>query len=123
MGRKKLIPDKFAEQATGIRLSSHEKLCSERMAQLIKSIDELKKDVKEIQDSVKLFEKTAKEVSTLQHRLEAMYENIGGKLSRYYEIGDVDSTAPLAPKNADITEKQVFYTDKKNRKRKFDDGK
>ena len=48
MGRKKLNPDKFAEQATGIRLSSHEKLCSERMAQLIKSIDELKKDVKEM---------------------------------------------------------------------------
>ena len=48
MARKKVIPAKFAEQATGIRLSSHEKLCSERMAQLIKSIDELKKDVKEM---------------------------------------------------------------------------
>ena len=46
----------------------------------------VKKDVKEIQDSVKLFEKTAKEVGTLQHRLEAMYENIGGKLSRYYVV-------------------------------------
>ena len=83
----------------------------------------VKKDVKEINDSVKLFEKTAKEVSTLQHRLEAMYENIGGKLSRYYEIADVDNTVPLAPKNAQIKEKQVFYTDKKGRKRKFDDGK
>lgn len=38
----------YAEQTTGVRLSSHEKLCSERMAQLIKSIDELKKDVKEM---------------------------------------------------------------------------
>ena len=80
----------------------------------------VKKDVKEINDSVKMFEKTAKEVSTLQHRLEAMYENIGGKLSRYYEIADIDNTAPIAPKNNKITEKNVFYTDKKGRKRKFD---
>ena len=83
----------------------------------------VKKDVKEINDSVKMFEKTAKEVSTLQHRLEAMYENIGGKLSRYYEIADIDNTAPIAPKNKKITEKNVFYTDDKGRKRKFDDGK
>ncbi len=49
MARKKVNPvQKYAEQTTGVRLSSHEKLCSERMAQLIKSIDELKKDVKEM---------------------------------------------------------------------------
>ena len=83
----------------------------------------VKKDVKEINDSVKMFEKTAKEVSTLQHRLEAMYENIGGKLSRYYEIADADNTVPIAPKNNKITEKNVFFTDDKGRKRKFDDGK
>jgi len=83
----------------------------------------VKKDVKEINDSVKLFEKTAKEVGTLQHRLEAMYENIGGKLSRYYEIADVDNTVPLSPKNANLKEKDVFFTDDKGRKRKFDDGK
>jgi hypothetical protein len=82
----------------------------------------VKKDVKEINDSVKLFEKTAKEVGTLQHRLEAMYENIGGKLSRYYEIADVDNTVPVAPKNAKINEKDVFFTDDEGRKRKFDDG-
>ena len=52
-----------------------------------------------------------------------MYENIGGKLSRYYEIDNVDVTVPVAPKNANLKEKQVFYTDKQNRKRKFDDGK
>lgn len=60
----------------------------------------VKKDVKEINDSVKLFEKTAKEVGVLQHRLEAMYENIGTKLGRYYEIADIDNTIPLAPKNS-----------------------
>ena len=49
MARKKTNPIQMcAEQTTGVRLSSHEKLCSERMAQLIKSIDELKKDVKEM---------------------------------------------------------------------------
>jgi len=49
MATKKTNPiQMYAEQTTGVRLSSHEKLCSERMAQLIKSIDELKKDVKEM---------------------------------------------------------------------------
>ena len=82
----------------------------------------VKKDIKEIGNSVKLFEKTAKEVGTLQHRLEAMYEDIGGKLSRYYEIADVDKTIPLAPKNANLKEKEVFYTDDNDKVRKFDDG-
>jgi len=82
----------------------------------------VKKDVKEINNAVKLFEKAAGEIGTLQHRVEALYEDIGGKLSRYYEIADVDKTIPLAPKNAKINEKDVFYTDDEGRKRKFDDG-
>jgi hypothetical protein len=36
----------------GIRLSSHEKLCAERMKQLIKSIDELNKKVSKLSDDV-----------------------------------------------------------------------
>jgi hypothetical protein len=49
MAKKKLNQvQMYAEQTTGVRLSSHEKLCSERMKQLIKSIDELGKDVKEM---------------------------------------------------------------------------
>ena len=36
----------------GYRLSSHEKLCAERMKQLIKSIDELKKNVANLNDSM-----------------------------------------------------------------------
>ena len=59
----------------------------------------VKKDVKEINNAVKLFEKAAGEVGTLQHRIEALYEDIGTKLSRYYEIADIDNTIPLAPKN------------------------
>jgi len=34
--------------STAIRLSSHEKLCAERMFQLIKTIDELRSDVKQL---------------------------------------------------------------------------
>ena len=33
---------------TSVRLSAHEKLCAERMAQLIKTIDELRGDVKQL---------------------------------------------------------------------------
>jgi hypothetical protein len=33
---------------TSVRLSAHEKLCAERMEQLIKSIDELRIDVKDL---------------------------------------------------------------------------
>ena len=36
----------------GYRLSSHERLCAERMKQLIKSIDELKKNVASLNDSM-----------------------------------------------------------------------
>ena len=36
----------------GYRLSSHERLCAERMKQLLKSIDELKKNVASLNDSM-----------------------------------------------------------------------
>jgi len=34
--------------ATSIRLSAHEKICAERMQTLIKTIDELRSDVKQL---------------------------------------------------------------------------
>jgi hypothetical protein len=34
--------------ATSIRLSAHEKICAERMSTLIKTIDELRVDVKDL---------------------------------------------------------------------------
>ena len=37
---------------TDIRLSAHEKLCAERMKQLLRSIDELKKTVSSLRDDV-----------------------------------------------------------------------
>jgi hypothetical protein len=36
----------------GIRLTSHEKICAERMSQLIKSIDEMKKEIKELRSDM-----------------------------------------------------------------------
>jgi DNA-binding transcriptional regulator GbsR (MarR family) len=48
----------------------------------------VKRDMKSLQDSVKVFEATCKEMSQLQHRLESMYEECGSKLGKYFEIGD-----------------------------------
>jgi hypothetical protein len=42
----------LAQQSVGIRLSSHEKLCSERMNNLITSIQRLEKKVDTLSDSV-----------------------------------------------------------------------
>lgn len=44
------------------------------------------RDLKEIKTDYKLFEKTCSEMHVLQQRLEAVYENIGNKLSRYYDL-------------------------------------
>ncbi len=41
-----MTPREYAEVSAGIRLSSHEKLCAERMKVLNESINELKKEVK-----------------------------------------------------------------------------
>ena len=52
MPRKKLTPKEYADVATGVRLSSHEKLCAERMKVLHESINELKKEVKSLRQDV-----------------------------------------------------------------------
>tara|TARA_R100001463_G_scaffold1585_1_gene6895 strand:+ start:238 stop:477 length:240 start_codon:yes stop_codon:yes gene_type:complete len=52
MPRKKITPKEFSEVATGVRLSSHEKLCAERMKLLHESITELKKEVKSLRNDV-----------------------------------------------------------------------
>jgi len=40
------------EDHNGIRLTSHEKICAERMGQLVKSIDEMKKEIKELRSDM-----------------------------------------------------------------------
>ena len=52
MARKKITPKEFSEVATGVRLSSHEKLCSERMEHLMIAIGELKTEVKSLRQDV-----------------------------------------------------------------------
>ena len=54
MPRKKITPSLIAEQATGVRLSSHEKLCAERMKTLNESINELKREVKSLIQDVSM---------------------------------------------------------------------
>jgi len=52
MPRKKITPKQYAEVAAGVRLSAHEKLCAERMKNLITSIERLEKKVDALQDNV-----------------------------------------------------------------------
>jgi len=49
----------------------------------------LKRDVKYLSDSVVLFEKTSKEIHELQYRLESLFDDIGSKLSKYFEIESI----------------------------------
>ena len=52
MPRKKITPKQFNEVATGVRLSAHEKLCAERMENILKSIERLEKKVEQLSDHV-----------------------------------------------------------------------
>ena len=52
MPKKKISTKSLVNAQLGIRLSSHEKLCAERMKQLLKSIDELNKKVSKLSDEV-----------------------------------------------------------------------
>ena len=45
--------------------------------------------MKQLGESFKVFEKTAKEISTLQQRLESAYEDIGNTLGKYYDIKEI----------------------------------
>lgn len=46
----------------------------------------ISRDIKELKNDYKLFEKTCNEITVLQQRLESLYENMGTRLGRYYEI-------------------------------------
>ncbi|WMM95137.1 hypothetical protein HTVC131P_gp50 [Pelagibacter phage HTVC131P] len=51
---KKLTTKQYADVATGVRLSSHEKLCAERMENILKSIEEMKKEIKSLRQDVSM---------------------------------------------------------------------
>lgn len=46
----------------------------------------LSRHSKKMNESLKIFEKTAEEMSKLQQRMEAVYEEIGETLGKYYDI-------------------------------------
>ena len=52
MPRKKLTPREYSDISAGVRLSSHEKLCAERMKHIQESIKELSKEVKSLRNDV-----------------------------------------------------------------------
>ena len=52
MARKKLTPKEFSEISAGVRLSSHEKICAERMKHIQESIKDLSKEVKSLRQDV-----------------------------------------------------------------------
>ena len=52
MPKKKVTPREYAEVSAGVRLSSHEKLCAERMKTIQDSINELKREVKSLRTDV-----------------------------------------------------------------------
>ena len=52
MPRKKLTPREYSDISAGVRLSSHEKLCAERMKTIQDSINELKREVKSLRTDV-----------------------------------------------------------------------
>ena len=54
MARKKITPKEYSEVTTGVRLSSHEKLCAERMNNILKSIDEMRKEIKSLRQDVSM---------------------------------------------------------------------
>tara|TARA_R100001460_G_scaffold36344_1_gene69709 strand:- start:534 stop:770 length:237 start_codon:yes stop_codon:yes gene_type:complete len=49
---RKASAKQFAEQATGVRLSSHEKICALRHKHILESIQELNKEVKSLRQDV-----------------------------------------------------------------------
>ena len=52
MPRRKITSKEFVEQATGVRLSAHEKLCAERMKHIQESIKELSREEKSLRNDV-----------------------------------------------------------------------
>ena len=50
--KRKITPRQYNELATGVRLSSHEKLCAERMKQIQEAIKDLNKEVKSLRQEV-----------------------------------------------------------------------
>ena len=62
---RKLTSKQYADVATGVRLSSHEKLCAERMINILKSIEEMRKEIKSLRQDVAMGKGGLKVILTL----------------------------------------------------------
>jgi len=54
MTRKQVTSKQFVEQSTGVRLSSHEKLCAFRMKTILENIKEMRKEINELNNTVSM---------------------------------------------------------------------
>lgn len=91
----------------------------------------IKRNMKELEDLGKKFERFSMEARDLDTRLHTLYEDMGHILSRYYEIHDIDPTVmrqrlSMTPsnvenkyKNKNVTESKRFfkYSKLKNNKK------
>ncbi len=50
----------------------------------------VERDMKKLKEAQQIFANTTTEISKLQHRLESIFEEIGGVLGKYYEIYDLE---------------------------------
>jgi hypothetical protein len=55
----------------------------------------IKRNIKDLNRKKSDFVKTVHEISKMQQRLEALYEEIGGTLSRYFEIKGTEESKPI----------------------------
>ena len=61
--------------------------------------------MKQMNEAMKVFEKTAGEMNGLQQRLESAYEDMGGVLNRYYKINEALSDEPEVEEDINISAK------------------
>ena len=67
--------------------------------------------MKQMNEAMKVFEKTAGEMNGLQQRLESAYEDMGTVLNRYYKINEAMSEAEEAASDEDISKQKEFNTE------------
>jgi hypothetical protein len=98
---------KFAEHANNIYRGNSIQETAKALSHMIEAANHLtlsetedwfdkvtvSRHMKQLGEAQKIFEKTATEMSTLQQRLESAYEDIGGVLGKYYDIGSMVNEA------------------------------
>jgi hypothetical protein len=86
----------------------------------------IKRNIKELNRKKTDFVKTVHEISKMQQRLEALYEEIGGTLSRYFEIKGMDDNIVdenLTPDQVRDLKLKAADADLKLAKQKYDAAK